>query len=109
MSYKVETIAPFRKEAKRLIKKYPSLRNEIIELGNQLSVDPFIGTPLGNKCYKIRIGITSKRKGKSGGARVITHFYLFEGIVFLLYIFDKSDIEGISDQQIKALLSHIRK
>jgi mRNA-degrading endonuclease RelE of RelBE toxin-antitoxin system len=55
MSYKVDTIAPFRKEAKKLIKKYPSLKNELAELGQQLSADPTAGTPLGNNCYKIRL------------------------------------------------------
>jgi mRNA-degrading endonuclease RelE of RelBE toxin-antitoxin system len=32
MSYKVDTIAPFRKEAKKLNKKYPSLKKELEEL-----------------------------------------------------------------------------
>ncbi len=108
MSYKVDTIAPFRKEAKKLIKKYPSLKNELEELGNRLSDDPTTGTALGNNCFKIRLAINSKGKGKSGGARVITHFYVSEGMIFLLSIFDKSIRENISDSQIKALLKMIQ-
>ena len=108
MNYKVGTIAPFRREAKKLIKKYPSLKNTLAELGSQLSVDPTTGTALGNNCYKIRLAIASKGKGKSGGARVITHFYVSDNTVFLLSIFDKSDQENISDSQIKALLKHIQ-
>jgi hypothetical protein len=108
MSYKVDTIAPFRKEAKKLIKKYPSLKNELAELGSQLSNDPTVGTALGNNCYKIRLAIASKGKGKSGGARVITHFYVTDNTVFLLSIYDKSDQENISDSQIKALLKLIQ-
>lgn len=108
MSFKVETIAPFRKEAKKLIKKYPSLKDELAELGTLLSMDPTHGISLGNNCYKIRISIASKGKGKSGGARVITHFYVSDKTVFLLSIFDKSDQESISDSQIKALLALIR-
>jgi len=108
MSYKVDTIAPFRKEAKKLIKKYPSLKKEIAELGGQLSNDPTMGTSLGNNCYKIRLAITSKGKGKSGGARVITHFYIAEETVFLLSIYDKSDRENISDKEIEAFLKLIR-
>lgn len=108
MSYKVDTIASFRKEAKKLIKKYPSLKNELAELGNQLSTDPTAGTALGNNCYKIRLAIASKEKGKSGGARVITHFYVADNTVFLLSIYDKSDQENISDSQIKALLKLIQ-
>lgn len=108
MSYKVDTIAPFRKEAKKLIKKYPSLRDELETLGNRLSDDPTLGTALGNNCFKIRIAIASKGKGKSGGARVITHFYVSQDTVFLISIFDKSDRENISDAQIKALLKMIQ-
>ncbi|MDX2245249.1 MAG: type II toxin-antitoxin system RelE/ParE family toxin [Bacteroidia bacterium] len=108
MSYKVDTIAPFRKEVKKLIKKYPSLKSELAQLGNELSIDPTIGTSLSNNCYKIRLAIASKGKGKSGGARVITHFYIAEDTVFLLSIYDKSDQENISDNQIKALLKLIK-
>ena len=107
MSYKVATIAPFRKEATNLIKKYPSLKNELAELGSQLSHDPTGGTSLGNNCYKIRLAIASKGKGKSGGARVITHFYGAENTVFLLSIYDKSDQENIADSKLKALLKLI--
>lgn len=108
MSYKIDTIAPFRKGAKKLIKKYPSLLNELAELGSQLSNYPTTGTALGNNCYKIRLAIASKGKGKSSGARVITHFYVSADTVYLLSIFDKSDQESISDSQIKALLKLIK-
>jgi len=108
MSYNVVTIAPFRKEAKKLIKKYPSLKNELTELGNQLSNNPTKGTSLGNDCFKIRLAIASKGKGKSGGARVITHFYVAEDTIYLLSIYDKSDKENIPDSQIRALLKFIQ-
>ncbi|MBP6185480.1 MAG: type II toxin-antitoxin system RelE/ParE family toxin [Saprospiraceae bacterium] len=108
MRYKVDTIAPFRKEAKKLIKKYPSLINDLAELGRQLSIDPTSGTSLGNSCYKIRLAITSKGKGKSGGARIITHFYIAADTVFLLYIYDKSNRVNIPDSQIKELLLLIK-
>jgi mRNA-degrading endonuclease RelE of RelBE toxin-antitoxin system len=74
MSYNVLTIPPFDKQLKRLAKKYPSLKNEFAELLESLEQEPEQGTNLGNNCYKIRIAIASKGKGKSSGARVITHF-----------------------------------
>lgn len=107
MRYKVETIAPFRRAAKRLLKKYPSLHNSLTELGNQLENRPDLGIHLGNNCYKIRLAIPSKGKGKSGGARVITHFYVANDTVYLLTIFDKADQENLSDKQIKILLKYI--
>ncbi len=109
MTYKVETIAPFRKEAKRLIKKYPSLKKELAILGQQLSEGPTMGSSLGNDCYKIRLAIKSKGKGKSGGARIITHvIHIVDQVVFLLTIFDKSDKENIQDKELKELLKLIK-
>lgn len=40
MGYKVEIIEPFRKAAKKLFRKYPSLKDELAELGQQFSEDP---------------------------------------------------------------------
>jgi mRNA-degrading endonuclease RelE of RelBE toxin-antitoxin system len=73
MSFSVVPTERFKKEAKRLVKNFPSLKNELIELTSVLEIDPETGTPLGNNTYKIRIAIKSKGKGKSGGARVITY------------------------------------
>lgn len=108
MSYKIETIGPFRREAKRLIKKYPSLKAELASLGLKLAQNPILGTALGNNCFKIRLAIASKGKGTSGGARIITHLYIEEETVFLLSIYDKSETESLSNHHIKALLELIR-
>jgi len=86
MSYSIVTIAPFDKQLKRLAKKYPSLKNEVVQLGRLLTDTPTSGTPLGNNCYKVRMSIASKGKGKSGGARVITHIYVEGKLVYLLAI-----------------------
>ena len=69
--------------------------------------DPDQGIPLGMGCYKIRVAIASKGKGRSGGARVVTCVYSVETTVWLLTIFDKSDRENISDKELKALLASI--
>ena len=53
------------------------------------------------------MAITSKGKGKSGGARVITHMYAIGRKLFLLSIYDKSEKENISDDEIKLLLKDI--
>jgi hypothetical protein len=106
--YKIATIENFRKEAKRLIRKYPSLLNEINELGVQLSEDPKLGTSLGNSCYKIRLKIASKGRGKSGGARVITCVFVAETTVFLISIYDKAEKSDIFDDELNNLLKFIR-
>ena len=65
MSYNVIPVDKFKREAKRLVKKYPSLKSELAELNTLLQNHPDSGTPLGNNTYKIRISISSKGKGKS--------------------------------------------
>jgi len=107
MNYKVKTIPHFDKEIKRLTKKYRSLKQEFIALVQSLKENPEMGTPLGNDCYKIRLAIASKNKGKSGGARVVTYVYAYQTTVYLLTIFDKSDRENISDKELETLLRYI--
>jgi mRNA-degrading endonuclease RelE of RelBE toxin-antitoxin system len=107
MSYKIIAISNFRKEAKKLYKKYPSLKSELFELGKQLSVQPSLGTALGNNCYKIRIAISSKGRGKSGGGRVISYVYVTQTSVYLLSIYDKSEKETISNNELQSLLNQI--
>jgi len=107
MSYSIVTIQLFEKQTKRLMKKYPSLKTELLSLINILKATPHYGTPIGKDCYKIRLSIASKGKGKSGGARIITHIAIANSTVFLLSIFDKSEKENLTDKEIKELLSSI--
>ena len=109
MSYNVFTIPPFDKQLKRLVKKYPSLKNEFSQLVDSLEQEPEQGTKLGNNCYKIRIAIASKSKGKSGGARVVTNFVIAEHAVFLISIYDKSEKGNLTDKELKELLKYIPK
>ena len=71
--YNIIPAQSFERNAKPLLKKYPSLRDELFELGEQLAQNPMQGTPLGKSCYKIRLAIKSKGKGKSGGPRRAVH------------------------------------
>ena len=71
--YSVKPARSFERDAKPLLKKYASLRQELATLGEELQENPMLGTPLGQDCYKIRLAIKSKGKGKSGGARIITY------------------------------------
>ncbi len=100
MNYVVITANSFKKDAKKLLKKYPSLADEIEELINILEENPTVGTPLGQDCYKIRLAIKSKNKGKSGGARVITNVKVVNETVFLLSIYDKSEKTDISSEEL---------
>ncbi len=107
MSYKIKTIAVFEKQAKRLSKKYLSLKSELIKLVQSLKDNPEQGISIGKNCYKIRIAIASKGKGKSGGGRIITNIIISEKTIYLLSIYDKSEKENLSDKELEELLNDI--
>ena len=108
MNFNVEVSYKFKKHAKHLIKKFPSLKHELEVLVNSLEADPKQGKPIGFDCYKIRLLISSKGKGKSGGARVITHVHVTKTTVYLLTIYDKSEQSNVSDNEIKELIAFIQ-
>lgn len=107
MNYSVYTIPPFDKQLKRLVKKYPSLKQEFSEILNTLSIQPETGKHIGKSIYKIRISINSKGKGKSGGARIITYVQVHQSSVYLLSIYDKSEKEDISNEELNKLIQNI--
>ena len=107
MPFSVITIIPFERESKRLVKKYKSLKSELLELVRELKYNPFQGTAIGNNCYKIRISIASKNKGKSGGGRVITHIAVIQKTVYLLSVYDKSEKQDLEPKELKQLLEQI--
>ena len=83
------------------------MAKEIAELIDELSRNPIKGKPLGKNCYKIRLSIKSKGKGKSGGARVITFVVGVTDTVNLLSIFDKSEKENISEAELIRLIDEV--
>ncbi|MGC4129142.1 MAG: type II toxin-antitoxin system RelE/ParE family toxin [Bergeyella sp.] len=107
MSYNIFSIPLFDKQAKRLIKKYPSLKKDLSIFVKNLSENPEQGTSLGNGFYKIRLAITSKGKGKSGGARVITFVKVIDTQVYLASIYDKSEKDTITDKELKEIFNLI--
>jgi mRNA-degrading endonuclease RelE of RelBE toxin-antitoxin system len=102
MSYNITATPNFKKELKRLLKKFQSLKIEYLNLLDELAQNPTLGTSLENNIYKIRISIASKGKGKSGGARVITFVVKSEETIYLMDIYDKSEKANITDKEIKS-------
>lgn len=105
--YNVRPARSFERDAKPLLKKYASLRQELATLGEELAENPTLGTPLGQDCYKVRLAIKSKGKGKSGGARVITYLVVDNEEVILLTIYDKQVKDNISEKELKGLLDEL--
>ncbi|MDT3404647.1 type II toxin-antitoxin system RelE family toxin [Mucilaginibacter terrae] len=109
MSFNIIITPPFVRELKRLAKKYPSVKQDFRELLEELSFNPHIGKSIGNSCYKIRLAISFKGKGKSGGARVITYVQIIDEEIFLISIYDKSENDSISDKDIISKIAGLGK
>lgn len=106
MNYNIKPSPAFLKEFKRLYKRYRSLKTDVDTLVASLHEHPAQGTDLGGGVRKVRMAVTSKGKGKSGGARVLTLTVLVTATdtdLWLLTIYDKSERESISDQEIQEL------
>ena len=104
MTHKVRTIDHFDRLVKRLAKKHRSLGADLQALFDSLKENPIQGISLGKGCYKLRMAITGKGQGKSGGARVISCVIAVDEVVTLLSIYDKSEQADISDAFLLQLL-----
>ncbi len=104
MSFNVVVTDGFKKHAKVIAKKHRSLKDDLKKLIRSLEENPTQGESLGKDCYKVRMAITSKGKGKSGGSRVITCVKIVNQTAYLLSIYDKSEKENISDKELDELL-----
>ncbi len=107
MKFEVKTIPSFEKEFKKLLKKYPSLKLDLFKLIEQLEVNPFLGTSIEKDFYKVRMSVSSKGKGKSGGARIITCVKIIKQVIYLSAIYDKSEKSNITDSELKLLANQI--
>ena len=111
MKVTISTTDEFDRRARRLAKKYKSLKDDLRSFQQEIMENPLMGTDLGRGVRKIRMAIGSKGKGKSGGARVLTLTVLVseDADVTLLTIYDKDEIDNVSDEYIRWLISEASK
>ena len=97
----------FRIAYKRLKKRQKSLESDFEQLLASLLQDPLQGVELEGGVRKVRLAITSKGRGKSGGARVIIRVRIVADELQLLYIYDKSDFENINDAYLRDIMKRM--
>lgn len=97
MSFEVIPTPIFEKQAKKLIKKYPLFKKDLEDFGKSIRENPEQGDYITESCFKIRIPITGKQAGKSGGARVVIHVKYINQRVYLLSVYDKSYKEDLEE------------
>ena len=108
VNYSIIPTPVFKKESKRLSKKYPSLRDDLANINKILEKFPEFGTKIGESVFKVRIAIKSKGKGKSGGARIVTYLINEKKEIYLLTIYDKSEYEVLSEREIDRIIQSIK-
>jgi len=103
MNYKIETIPRFEKDVKKLKKKFPKIKNDLVNFINQLLSNPKMGIDLGENVYKTRIPNSSIPTGKSGGFRIIT-YYKKDSVVYLVTIYSKTEQDNILTDKLKKII-----
>ncbi len=98
----------FIRSAKAIAKKYRSFNADYQRLMAELTENPRMGVDLGNGYRKVRMAISSKGKGKSGGCRVITlDMVERNGCLYLIYAYDKSDYDTVELSVIKSIVADL--
>ena len=114
MTVTIRVTKSFKVAVKPLLKRHRSLSKDLLSLETELISNPKLGIPLGHNAYKIRLKISSKGKGKSGGARVISLVETTligkvdiqdeDVTVNLITIYDKAETATISEKELKELV-----
>lgn len=110
MSFEIRPTPRFARELKALAKRHRSLKEDMANFARSLSENPFQGDELSPGIRKIRLAITSKGHGKSGGARVITYTVVAaesHGNVYLMEIYDKADYSTVDVTAIRNVIREL--
>jgi len=103
MSFKIYTIPRFEKDVKRLQKRFPNIKSDLLKFINELSLNPKLGINLGENIFKVRIPNSSIPTDKSGGFRVIT-YYKQNDILYLVTIYSKTEQDTILTKKLKEII-----
>jgi mRNA-degrading endonuclease RelE of RelBE toxin-antitoxin system len=69
MTYEVQLTETFQKSIKALKKKYPKVKNDLLDYIKALEEDPSAGDPIpgwSKEIWKVRVASSDVRKGKRG-------------------------------------------
>lgn len=110
MNFEIIPTSGFARALKALSKKYRSIKQDVEEFSMSLQKNPLQGDELSPGIRKIRMAISSKGRGKSGGARIITYTVViseYDGRIYLIDIYDKSDFSTVDVAIIKNLVTEL--
>ena len=106
-SIQVSFTLPFRKNVKKLSKRYRHIRSDLQPLIDQLSAGELPGVQLSGievPMFKVRLKNSDNRKGKSGGYRVV-YYVKTQNQVVLIIVFSKSDVADIGVSELIEIMT----
>lgn len=105
---KFETVSLFEKQLKKLAKKYSLIKGDISKFVEDFDIFHSQSVTIKNNLFKVRLANSNKNKGKSSGYRI--YYYLkVDDTVYLLTIYDKSEIESINESILDEFIDGIVK
>ena len=111
----IKITAFFAQASKKLKKKYPHIKDDLIPLVKKLKQGILEGDRLqgfdGN-IYKVRVASFDQKRGKSGGFRVVYYAITEDEEINLLFIFPKASQENLTPNQtrrIKQIIEELNK
>lgn len=100
---KVKPLEHFLDSASQLRKKYPKILKDVTSFKDSLLSNEEQPTTLGGGFFKSRVKNSDKNKGKSAGYRIIT-YYVKDEVIYFVEIYDKSERESISKDELIDIL-----
>lgn len=94
----------YQHSKKQLKKRFRLIDSDVTKFLHSLESVDNLGISLGDGIYKVRIANSDKNKGKSAGYRLITLLQIIESNIYLIYIYDKSDLENISEKELDEMI-----
>jgi len=94
----------FNKAVKKLKKKYKHIEKGYMSFVNTIETIDDLDINLGSGVYKVRIANSDKNSGKSSGYRLISYLKLIDNELYLVFIYDKSEIENLTEKEIDTLI-----
>jgi len=94
----------FKSQLKRLMKKYPSAKEDLLEALEEGDLQKSVldkGISIGRSIYKLRVGSRDMKRGKSGSFRVYIYCFVRRGLLVPLCIYAKPDTSAISENELQ--------
>lgn len=94
----------FERKLKHYRKKNPLIKKDYKSLLDGIQDNPENATFIKNNAYKIRVKNSSSNKGKSSGYRVYYYYKDSKGVVILLFMYSKNELENLDDKLLDELI-----